>query len=197
MERSTPVTQSRLDIGVGIVVTLVLVVGVVLTLQASQATTDGMGHGWGMHGVHPIWNLFGTLLIAVSIAGVYAVVRNQLPTQPTTEESAEKEPVESPTEKQKTPEIESQPEAESTTSGARSADDIVAYLPDDERRILTPVLESPGLTQIELRDRAEFSKSKVSQSVSDLEKRGLIYRESQGRTYRVYPTEKLDPETEP
>jgi uncharacterized membrane protein len=52
---------------------------------------------------------------------------------------------------------------------------------------MAPVLESPGLTQIELRDRADFSKSKVSQTVSGLEKRGLLYREKQGRTYRVYP----------
>ncbi|WP_458209115.1 helix-turn-helix transcriptional regulator [Haladaptatus sp. NG-SE-30] len=73
---------------------------------------------------------------------------------------------------------------------------VLDLLPEDERRILDPVLTSPGLTQIELRDRADFSKSKVSQTVSDLEKRGLLYRERQGRTYRVYPSDDLQPTTE-
>lgn len=69
---------------------------------------------------------------------------------------------------------------------------ILDLLPEDERRILQPVLTSPGLTQIELRDRSDFSKAKVSQTVTDLEKRGLLYREPQGRTYRIYPDESLE-----
>lgn len=68
---------------------------------------------------------------------------------------------------------------------------VLDFLPEDERRILRPVVESPGITQIELRDRSAFSKSKVSQTVTDLEKRGLLYRERQGRTYRVYPAAEL------
>jgi uncharacterized membrane protein len=68
---------------------------------------------------------------------------------------------------------------------------VLDLLPEDERRVLEPVISSPGLTQIELRDRSEFSKSKVSQTVSDLEKRGLLYREPQGRTYRIYPSDDL------
>ena len=79
-------------------------------------------------------------------------------------------------------------------SGVTPRPRILDVLPDDERRILEPVLESPGLTQIELRDRSNFSKSKVSQTVSDLEKRGLLYREPQGRTYRVYPSDDLEPD---
>ena len=79
--------------------------------------------------------------------------------------------------------------AESAPAHRRKLLDV---LPEDERRILEPVLESPGLTQIELRDRADFSKSKVSQTVSDLEKRGLLYREPQGRTYRIYPADDLE-----
>lgn len=37
--------------------------------------------------------------------------------------------------------------------------DVLRVLPDDERRILQPVVDDPGLTQIEVRDRSEFSKS--------------------------------------
>jgi uncharacterized membrane protein len=80
-------------------------------------------------------------------------------------------------------------EASSTTSPTANVLDL---LPEDERRILEPVLASAGLTQIELRDRSDFSKAKVSQTVTDLEKRGLLYREQQGRTYRIYPDESLE-----
>jgi uncharacterized membrane protein len=64
-------------------------------------------------------------------------------------------------------------------------------LPEDERRIIEPILQSPGLTQVELRGRSDFSKAKVSQTVTELEDRGLVYREKQGRTYRVYPGEPI------
>lgn len=82
-------------------------------------------------------------------------------------------------------------EASTADRSEQSVRQILELLPDDERRILEPVVESPGLTQIALRDRSDFSKSKVSQTVSELEKRGLLYREKQGRTYRVYPDDNL------
>lgn len=62
-------------------------------------------------------------------------------------------------------------------------------LPQDERQIVEPVLTTPGITQLELRDRADFSKAKISQTVTDLEKRGVLFRETSGRTYRLYPDE--------
>lgn len=60
-------------------------------------------------------------------------------------------------------------------------------VPDDERRILEPVLETPGITQVEVVARSDFSDAKVSQTLKALRDRGLVYRESQGRTYRLYP----------
>ncbi|QSG06111.1 DUF7343 domain-containing protein [Halapricum desulfuricans] len=86
------------------------------------------------------------------------------------------------------------PEETSTTAtdgDEQSVPQVLELLPDDERRVLEPVVESPGITQIALRDRSNFSKSKVSQTVSELEKRGLLYREKQGRTYRIYPDDDL------
>ncbi|MGM0605053.1 MAG: helix-turn-helix transcriptional regulator [Halobacteriota archaeon] len=80
---------------------------------------------------------------------------------------------------------------ESDETATRDAPNVLDVLPEDERRVLEPVVASPGITQIELRDRSDFSKSKVSQTVSGLEKRGLLYRERQGRTYRVYPSDEL------
>ncbi|WP_330633327.1 helix-turn-helix transcriptional regulator [Halocatena halophila] len=75
--------------------------------------------------------------------------------------------------------------ADSTQAG------ILDVLPHDETQIVEPVLTSPGITQSELRDRADFSKAKISQTVTDLEKRGLLYREEYGRTYRIYPDKSL------
>ncbi|MEA1932363.1 MAG: MarR family transcriptional regulator [Euryarchaeota archaeon] len=86
---------------------------------------------------------------------------------------------------------ESTAEPESINPEAHPQKRVLDLLPEDERRVLEPVIDSPGVTQIELRDRADFSKSKVSQTVSDLESRGLLYRERQGRTYRVYPSDDL------
>jgi hypothetical protein len=90
------------------------------------------------------------------------------------------------------PETADESETDTPDPAEQSPKQVLDLLPEDERRILTPVVDSPGLTQIELRDRSDFSKSKVSQTVSDLEKRGLLYRERQGRTYRVYPGEDLE-----
>lgn len=61
---------------------------------------------------------------------------------------------------------------------------------------MSPILESPGLTQMEIRNRSDFSRSKVSQVVTRLEKRGLLYRETQGRTYRIYPGELVEQQIE-
>ena len=60
-------------------------------------------------------------------------------------------------------------------------------LPEDERRLLDPIITTPGITQVEVVDRSGYSDAKVSQTLKALRERGLVYRESQGRTYRLYP----------
>ena len=185
-------TRSKLDVVVGGLVIAVLIVGVVVTLQTYQASIDGMGHGWTMHGVHPAWNLLGALLVAAVVGGVYLLIRDQL--HRGMESGGQSERLDTSRDESNIPTDEMEPESEPTDSseGQEAPErDVLTYLPEDERRILRPVIESPGITQIELRDRSDFSKSKVSQTVSDLEKRGLLYRESQGRTYRVYPADEL------
>lgn len=67
-------------------------------------------------------------------------------------------------------------------------------LPEDERRILEPVLATPGITQVEVVDRSGFSKAKVSQTLKAMRERGLVSREPQGRTYRLYPGAVLNEE---
>ena len=142
-----------------------------------------------MHGPDPLSYLFGTLLVVAIIGGAYVLFRDELTERLDDVDGVDTDPAPStPSAEPAEPSLnpESNPEAR-----------VLDLLPDDERRVLEPVLDSPGITQIELRDRSEFSKSKVSQTVSSLEERGLLYRESQGRTYRVYPSDDLrrQPET--
>ena len=158
-----------------------------------------------MQTTQPLWILIGTFLVVGVIVAIYLGVRSQLdteaaPTETAGVSTADGESSPSPeNESTVTPENESRDTAQKPETHAEpdeQADskpprELLELLPDDERRILQPVVDSPGLTQIELRDRASFSKSKVSQTVTDLEKRGLLYREPQGRTYRIYPSENL------
>nr|WP_255291613.1 MarR family transcriptional regulator [Natrinema sp. CBA1119] len=143
-----------------------------------------------MHGPDPLWYVVGTLLVAGVIGGVYYVVRGEL----TDSEVADTtDYIGSDQTSAATPTSVDDGASQAKSLNPESAPKarVLDLLPDDERRVLEPVLSSPGITQIELRDRSGFSKSKVSQTVSSLEERGLLYRERQGRTYRVYPSDDL------
>ena len=183
--------RRRADTVVGVLVGLVLLTGGTLSWRAYQqrrAVDQSMGPMMGsMHGPDPLWYVLGTLLVAVAIGGLYLLVREEL-TGPEEAESVKPVDVEAAS-----PDA---PEPRGGGAGAATPESepqarVLDLLPDDERRVLEPVLDSPGITQIELRDRSEFSKSKVSQTVSALEERGLLYRERQGRTYRIYPSDDL------
>ncbi|APW97209.1 MarR family transcriptional regulator [Halobiforma lacisalsi AJ5] len=169
------------------------------TYRQAQAHAGMMGgHGGTMHGVHPVWYLLGAVLAGGIVAGAYALGREQLVGG--TEPEAEAGPPTAGSERDDSPAAGGHGSGDGGTGSSdgqraeatSSATAVLEVLPEDERRVLGPVVDSPGLTQIELRDRADFSKSKVSQTVTDLEKRGLLYREKQGRTYRVYPSDDLE-----
>lgn len=127
-----------------------------------------MGHGIAPYTLNPNAYLLLTLVGVSTVVVMYLVSKSVIPK--TIEESNEED-------------------LHSQSKEVGNGLDVLEVLPEDERRILTPVLETPGLTQVELRGRSDFSKSKVSQVVTTLEKRGLLYREPQGRTYRIYPGE--------
>lgn len=194
--------MNRRDAGraVGLVIGAVVLIGAGLTWQAYRqwmafGSMEGhMGMDAGIvHGMHPGWYLLGTLIAAGSLGLAYLVIRPQL-----VEDSDEPSRTGSQDRGNDLSGVPGGPTG-SPTEADQVMDrrpTILEVLPQDERRVLKPVIESPGVTQIELRDRSEYSKSKVSQTVSSLEKRGLLYREPQGRTFRVYPAseiEDLDP----
>jgi len=189
------------DAVVGLIVAAVVIIGGALSWQAyqQQQAFEQMGSMMGtsmgaVHGTNPLWYVLGTILVSVVIGGGYLMIRDDV----TSTEAVDRQGSDVLDQiDQERSEFESEPSTQTpqpsdginpeTQPRARVLD----LLPDDERRILEPVLSSPGITQIELRDRSDFSKSKVSQTVSALEKRGLLYRERQGRTYRIYPSDDL------
>lgn len=207
------VNRRRADTVVGVLLGVVLLSGGLLSWRAyrqRRAFDDSMGSMMDssmgtMHGPDPLWFVFGTLLVVTAIGGIYLLVREDRsgPGESANVTRVDPDTSSSP-ESTVSPESSSSASPESTVStdaggegeGFRHPESmprarILDVLPDDERRVLEPVLQSPGITQIELRDRSDFSKSKVSQTVSSLEERGLLYREPQGRTYRVYASDDL------
>ena len=181
--------RDRIDLVVTLTAAALIVTGGFFAWQAYRQWTawDDMGGHMGtvgpMHGLHAGWYLLATIfLVAVLLLGYLAI-------RPGAEvgESDEDPQVVDATDRSLDPSASG---SELTTERLR---ELLTALPADERRVLEPVLDSPGLTQVELRDRADFSKSKVSQVVNSLEQRGLLYRQPQGRTYRVYPGEDDDP----
>lgn len=63
---------------------------------------------------------------------------------------------------------------------------VLKAMDDNERKVLKAVKEQEGITQSTLKFRTDLSKAKVSQILTDFEKKRLVKRELKGRTYAVY-----------
>lgn len=209
------VDQHSVDVVVSVLVASIVAVGVVTAVQMFAAGESVSGGAASMPPVmRVVGPVFMSLVIASVVGGVYLYARKQFfaPSQDAAQQNAADSadagtagPASgdgSPVDAGPTDEADAEPkdeadaeptgEADADQSGQSTTHGVLDVLPEDEYRILKPVVESPGLTQIEIRDRSGYSKSKVSQTISGLEERGLLYREAQGRTYRVYPAEDLD-----
>ncbi|WP_331235751.1 helix-turn-helix transcriptional regulator [Natronorarus salvus] len=175
--------RASADLLVGAASCALVLLGVIGWWTSRGTGMDGMHGGAGAAGAV---YLFGGLIAAAVVVGLYAIGRDGLT-----------EPRRDGEERQTATDGSAEDGTELTASvGEGRTDDVdrvLSVLPEDERRVLEPVLETPGLTQVELRGRSDFSKAKVSQTVSELEDRGLLYRERQGRTYRIYPGELATP----
>ena len=191
---------------VGAIVGAVVLVGLVSTVQLFVSDDPMMGHSGSIPAIHFVGPLLVSLLVAAGVVAAYALVRDgafqtadaetSVPAASTASETDGSDPPSraGPTETDSTETTDT-----TTTSGVTGATPTITreerrvldLLPEDEQRILQPVIESPGITQTAVADRADYSRSKVSQTVTDLEERGLLYRERQGRTYRVYPADDL------
>ncbi len=66
---------------------------------------------------------------------------------------------------------------------------ILKAMDDSEKKVLKAIKEQEGITQSTLKFRTDLSKAKVSQILTDFEKKHLVKRELKGKTYAVYLTE--------
>lgn len=66
---------------------------------------------------------------------------------------------------------------------------VLKSMDENEKKVLKAVKEQEGITQSTLKFRTDLSKAKVSQILTDFEKKHLIKREEKGKTYAVYLTE--------
>jgi len=67
-----------------------------------------------------------------------------------------------------------------------------SLLSDDEQQLMTIVEETQEITQDSLIYRLEWSRAKVSTIVTNLERRNLIQRHREGKTYTIHPTRRSD-----
>ena len=68
---------------------------------------------------------------------------------------------------------------------------ILKAMDENEKKVVQAIREQDGITQSTLKYRTDLSKAKVSQILTDFEKKHLIKREAKGKTYAVYLTEKF------
>ena len=66
---------------------------------------------------------------------------------------------------------------------------VLKAMDDNEKKVLKAIKEQSGITQSTLKYRTDLSKAKVSQILTDFEKKNLVKRETKGKTYAVYLTE--------
>lgn len=69
--------------------------------------------------------------------------------------------------------------------------DKIEILKEDEQAILKIIIENDGIDQREIQRKTEFSKTKLSKILSELEKRGNIRKEQYGRRNKIFLTEKV------
>ena len=73
----------------------------------------------------------------------------------------------------------------------KRTNDKIDILKEDEQAIMRLIIEKDGIDQREIQRVTDFSKTKVSKILSELEKRGVIRKEQAGRRNKIFLTKKL------
>ena len=76
---------------------------------------------------------------------------------------------------------EKKEEAQSSADAA-----VMKVLTDDEKKIMEAVQKEQGITQSTLRFKTDFSKAKLSELLTSLERRNLIKKQLDGKTNKVF-----------
>ena len=66
---------------------------------------------------------------------------------------------------------------------------VLKAMDDNEKKVIKAIKEQSGITQSTLKYRTDLSKAKVSQILTDFERKNLVKRELKGKTYAVYLAE--------
>ena len=66
---------------------------------------------------------------------------------------------------------------------------LLKAMDENEQKVIKAIKEQEGITQSTLRFRTDLSKAKVSQILTDFERKQLVKREAKGKTYAVYLAE--------
>lgn len=66
---------------------------------------------------------------------------------------------------------------------------VLKAMDENEKKVLKAIKEQDGITQSTLKFRTDLSKAKVSQILTDFERKHLVKREAKGKTYAVYLAE--------
>tara|TARA_Y100000310_G_C20699055_1_gene827988 strand:+ start:1530 stop:2033 length:504 start_codon:yes stop_codon:yes gene_type:complete len=70
-------------------------------------------------------------------------------------------------------------------------DIMLTTMDGSEKRVISAIKEQDGITQTTLKFRTDMSKSKLSQVLTDLERKNIIKRIEQGKTYGVHLTQNI------
>ena len=62
-------------------------------------------------------------------------------------------------------------------------------LDDNEKKVMLAIKEQEGITQSTLSFRTNLSKAKISQILTDFEKKSMVERKAKGKTYSVFLNE--------
>ena len=63
---------------------------------------------------------------------------------------------------------------------------VLKVMDENEKKVINAIKEQDGITQTTLRYRADLSKAKISQILTDFEKKNLVRRVPKGKTYSVH-----------
>ncbi len=63
---------------------------------------------------------------------------------------------------------------------------VLKSMDENEQKVIKAIKEQEGITQSTLKYRTDLSKAKVSQILTDFEKKHLVKRELKGKTYAVF-----------
>ena len=66
---------------------------------------------------------------------------------------------------------------------------VLKGMDENEKKVLKAIKEQTGITQSTLKFRTDLSKAKISQVLTDFEKKDLVRREEKGKTFELYLTD--------